>query len=240
MLRYIVKRLGICAGILLVVVFLIYLLMRSLPASYVQTMAMQLSQAPGAKPYAEWVQQLNSQYGLDTGIFRGFLIQLRNLVTFRFGDSWKYAMPVTEKFSQVIGVSFAIGAVSLALELLIAVPLGVLAARKRNSLTDYTVTIGAGGGYWRLVACAAAGLCCGLLARYVIRHDFVGHLLCSLLGLFVRMVWCVGTRYLSGAASLPVLINVALPELLWSMVLSVPIYFIYRFVCRHWGRQYFQ
>ena len=102
------------------------------------------------------------------------------------------------------------------------------------------MTIGAGGGYWRLVACAAAGLCCGLLARYVIRHDFVGHLLCSLLVLFVRMVWCVGTRYLSGAASLPVLINVALPELLWSMVLSVPIYFIYRFVCRHWGRQYFQ
>lgn len=143
MLRYILRRLGICAGILLVVVFLIYLLMRSLPASYVQTMAMQLSQAPGAKPYAEWVQQLNAQYGLDTGIFRGFLIQLRNLVTLQFGDSWKYAMPVTEKFSQVIGVSFAIGAVSLALELLIAVPLGILAARKRNSLTDYAVTTGA-------------------------------------------------------------------------------------------------
>lgn len=143
MLRYILRRLGICAGILLVVVFLIYLLMRSLPASYVQTMAMQLSQAPGAKPYAEWVQQLNAQYGLDTGIFRGFLIQLRNLVTLQFGDSWKYAMPVTEKFSQVIGVSFAIGAVSLALELLIAVPLGILAARKRNNLTDYAVTTGA-------------------------------------------------------------------------------------------------
>ena len=143
MLRYIAKRLGISAGILLVVVFLIYLLMRSLPASYVQTMAMQLSQAPGAKPYDAWVQQLNAQYGLDTGIFRGFLIQLRNLVTFNFGDSWKYAMPVTEKFSQVIGVSFAIGAVALALELLIAVPLGILAARKQYSLTDYTVTTGA-------------------------------------------------------------------------------------------------
>ena len=102
------------------------------------------------------------------------------------------------------------------------------------------MTVGAGGGYWRLVVCAAAGLGCGLLARYVIRHDFVGHLLCSLLVLFLRMVWCVGTRYLTGAASLPVLINVAFPELLWSMVLSVPIYFIYRFVCRRWGRQYFQ
>lgn len=143
MLRYIARRLGICVGILFVVVFLIYLLMRSLPASYVQTMAMQLSQAPGAKPYDQWVEQLNAQYGLDTGIFEGFLIQLKNLVTLNFGDSWKYAMPVTEKFSQVIGVSFTIGAVALALELLIAVPLGILAARKQYTLTDYTVTTGA-------------------------------------------------------------------------------------------------
>ena len=143
MLRYIAKRLGISVGILLVVVFLIYLLMRSLPASYVQTMAMQLSQTPGAKPYEQWVQQLNAQYGLDTGIFEGFLIQLKNLVTFNFGDSWKYAVPVTEKFSQVIGVSFVMGAAALALELLIAVPLGILAARKQYTLTDYTVTTGA-------------------------------------------------------------------------------------------------
>ncbi len=143
MLRYIGKRLGISAGILLVVVFLIYLLMRSLPANYVQTMAMQLSQVPGAKPYEQWVRQLNAQYGLDTDIFSGFIIQLRNLVTFRFGDSWKYAMPVTEKFSQVIGVSFVMGAAALLLELVIAVPLGILAARRQYRLTDYAITTGA-------------------------------------------------------------------------------------------------
>ena len=130
-------------GILLVVVFLIYLLMRCLPASYVQTMAMQLSQAPGAKPYDQWVQQLNAQYGLDRGILPGFAIQLKNLLTFNFGDSWKYAMPVTEKFSQVIGVSFAVGAVSLLLEILIAVPLGIFAARKQYTLTDHAITTGA-------------------------------------------------------------------------------------------------
>ena len=101
------------------------------------------------------------------------------------------------------------------------------------------MSVGAGGGYWRIVVCAAAGLCCGLLARYVIRHDFVGHLLCCLLLLALRMAWCIGIRLLTEVASFEVLINVALPELVWSMVLSVPIYFIYRFICRHWGRQYF-
>ena len=102
--KYILRRLGVSVGILLIVVFLIYLLMRLLPASYVETTAMQLSQAPGAKPYEQWVEQLNRQYGLDAGFLEGYLTQLRNLVTLRFGDSWKYAMPVTEKFSQVIGV----------------------------------------------------------------------------------------------------------------------------------------
>ena len=60
--RFIAKRLGISALILLFVIFIIYVLMRSLPASYVETMAQQLSQTPGAKPYEQWVEQLNAQY----------------------------------------------------------------------------------------------------------------------------------------------------------------------------------
>ena len=141
--RYIAKRLGISAGILLLVIFIIYLLMRLLPASYVETMAIQLSQAPGAKPYEQWVQQLNAQYGLDVGILQGYLIQLKNLFTGNFGDSWKFAVPVTQKFSEVIGISFYMGAAALLLELLIAVPLGILAATKQYSRTDYAITAGA-------------------------------------------------------------------------------------------------
>jgi peptide/nickel transport system permease protein len=143
MVKYILRRLGISVGILLIVTFLIYLLMRLLPASYVETMAMQLSQAPGAKPYEQWVQQLNAQYGLDVGLIRGYFVQLKNLLTFNFGDSWKFAMPVTEKFSQVIGVSFTMGLIALILELVIAIPLGILAATKQYSRTDYAITAGA-------------------------------------------------------------------------------------------------
>ena len=141
--KYILRRLGISAAILLFVVFIIYLLMRLLPASYVETMAIQLSQAPGAKPYEEWVKQLNAQYGLNVGVVQGYFTQLKNLLTGNFGDSWKYAMPVTEKFSQVIGVSFVMGAVALLLELLIAIPLGILAAKNQYGRLDYTVTAGA-------------------------------------------------------------------------------------------------
>lgn len=143
MWKYILKRLGISTVILLFVVFILYVLMRLLPTSYVETMALQLSQAPGSKPYDVWVEQLNAQYGLDTGLVPGFFIQLKNILTGNFGDSWKYAVPVTQKFSEVIGLSFAMGAISLALELLIAIPLGILAAKKQYSLTDYTISVAA-------------------------------------------------------------------------------------------------
>ena len=141
--KYILKRLGISFLILLLVIFVIYALMRCLPSSYVETMAIQLSQAPGSKPYEEWVAQLNAQYGLDVGIVQGYFIQLKNLFTGNFGDSWKFTVPVVEKFSEVIWVSFAIGAIGLVLELLIAIPLGILAATRQYSSRDYLITAGA-------------------------------------------------------------------------------------------------
>ena len=141
--RFILKRLGISLIILLIVTFLFDLLLRSMPASFVETTAMQLSQTPGAKPYHEWLDQLNAQYGLDENIFLGYLRQLKSLLTFRFGDSWKYAVPVTEKFSQTIGISAALGATALLLEFLIAVPLGIFAARRQNQFPDLAVSVGA-------------------------------------------------------------------------------------------------
>ena len=143
MQKYILKRLGIAVIILLFVVFIIYVLMRCLPSSYVETMAMQLSQAPGSKPYEQWLEQLNAQYGLDVNIVTGYFIQLKNLVTFNFGDSWKYTVPVLQKFSEVIWISFIVGAVSLTLELIIAIPLGIIAATRQYSKTDYTITAAA-------------------------------------------------------------------------------------------------
>lgn len=143
MAKYILKRLGISVLILLLVIFVIYALMRCLPSSYVETMAQQLSQTPGAKPYEQWVEQLNAQYGLNVGVVQGYFIQLKNIITGNFGDSWKYAVPVTQKFAEVIGVSFVMGAIALVLQLLIAIPLGVLAARRQYSAADYTITAGA-------------------------------------------------------------------------------------------------
>ena len=141
MRKYLVKRLLLSVVILFFVTFIIYLLMRCMPSSYVENMARQLSQAPGSKPYEEWLAQLNAQYGLDLGLIPGFFVQLKNLCTGNFGDSWKYTVPVIQKFNEVIWVSFIMGAISLVFELLIAVPLGIVAATKQYSKTDYVISV---------------------------------------------------------------------------------------------------
>lgn len=143
MRKFIIKRLLISVGILFFVTLIIYTLIRCLPASYVETMAMQLSTAPGSKPYEEWIAQLNASYGLDQPILVGYVHWLGDFLGGNFGDSWKFTVPVVEEFKSVIGVSFIMGAISLVLELIIAIPLGVMAATKQYSKSDYIISASA-------------------------------------------------------------------------------------------------
>lgn len=137
------KRFLISIGILFFVTLIIYTLIRCLPSSYVETMAMQLATAPGSKPYEEWLAQLNASYGLDKPILVGYLHWLGDFVRGDFGDSWKFTVPVVQEFQSVIGVSFAMGSISLILQLLIAIPLGIVAATKQYSKSDYIISASA-------------------------------------------------------------------------------------------------
>ena len=140
MRKYVVKRILLSVLILICVTFIIYGLLRCLPSSYVENMAMQLSSKPGAKSYDEWLGQLNASYGLDKGIIPGYFTWLGDAIQGKFGDSWKYTVPVTTKFSKTIWLSFIMGLISFALELVIAIPLGIIAATKQYSRADYAIT----------------------------------------------------------------------------------------------------
>ncbi len=140
MRKYILKRILISILILFCVTFVIYTIYRCLPTSYAESQAMQLSQAPGAKPYQEWLDQLNAMYGLDQDIVPGYFTWLKGALTGNFGDSWKYHVPVVEKFGEVIFLSFVMMSISFVLELLISIPLGIIAATKQYSKADYTIS----------------------------------------------------------------------------------------------------
>ena len=121
---------------------LVYTVIRSLPSSYVETVARQRATNPlSTKTYQEWLDQLNEVYGLDKGIIPGFMGWVGNAVRGNFGDSWHFGIPVIEKFNQVIWYSFIINIITFLVELFIAIPLGILAATKQYSRTDYAITI---------------------------------------------------------------------------------------------------
>ena len=126
MRKYIVKRLLMSVMIFFCVSFIIYTLMRCLPGSFVETRAMQLSQGAGAKSYDEWMEQLYASYGLDKPIVLGFVTWVGDALKGNFGDSWKYTVPVLDKFKEVIWLSFVMGAISFILQLIIAILLMVL------------------------------------------------------------------------------------------------------------------
>lgn len=85
---------------------------------------------------------------------------------------------------------------------------------------------------------SALGWGCGMLALFVLRRDLVGHLICSLAAMVLWELFQVGRRWLGGAAALPVLLRVALPELLWTLLFSLIVYWLCRFCCIHYGRIY--
>jgi peptide/nickel transport system permease protein len=139
--KYIIKRLLWSVVILFIVAFLLYILMRSLPTSYLEQIARQKSQQPGSKSFEEWMQQLEATYGMDKGIVPGFFAWLGKALRGDFGDSWKYTVPVTQKFKEVVGISFIMSFVVMILEFAISVPLGIIAATKQYSWQDNVISI---------------------------------------------------------------------------------------------------
>ena len=141
MRKYIIKRLLLSVVILFFVAFIIYALMRCLPTSYIEAMARQKSMSPGSKSFEEWMAQLSESYGMDKGIILGYFGWIGNLFRGDFGDSWVFTVPVIEKFNDTVWLSFVMGLISFFFELVIAIPLGIVAATKQYKWQDYIISI---------------------------------------------------------------------------------------------------
>lgn len=142
MRNFILRRLFLGIFITFFGAMVIYTVIRLLPTSYVETIARERASNPlSSKTYQEWLDQLNDVYNLDVGIVPGFFGWMGNAIKGEFGESWHYGIPVTEKFSQVIWVSIIINIITLIVEVFIAIPLGIMAARKQYSKSDYAITV---------------------------------------------------------------------------------------------------
>jgi peptide/nickel transport system permease protein len=115
MRTFIIRRILLGLFITFFGAMVIYTVIRSLPSSYVETIARQRASSPlSNKTYQEWLDQLNQVYKLNVGVIPGFFGWLGNAVQGDFGESWHYGIPVTERFAQVIWYSVIINILTLA------------------------------------------------------------------------------------------------------------------------------
>ncbi len=144
MLKYILKRLALSVLILLGVSLIIYVLIRCMPVSFIDSKIAEMSMN-GATIPEETVESMKALYGLEDdsfmGIIKGYLNWLGALCRFDFGISFKYSVPVIDVIKNNMGLSFIIALIATVFEFMIAVPLGITAATHQYSIRDYVVTI---------------------------------------------------------------------------------------------------
>ncbi|MBR4109306.1 MAG: ABC transporter permease [Oscillospiraceae bacterium] len=144
MFKYIVKRIAYSVLILLGVSLIIYFLIRLMPVDFIQDKINAINQG-GATVSEETVQAMYEMYGLGDnsvkGILKGYFSWLGALAQGDLGTSFVYGIPVARVITEHMGVSFAVSLIATVFEFLIAIPLGITAARHQYSLRDYIVTI---------------------------------------------------------------------------------------------------
>lgn len=136
MRQYIIRRILISLLILFGVSILLYSIIRLMPGDYVEKALV------GRKDVTqEQIQNLKRLYGLDTSIVEGYIKWISEAIRGNLGTSFVYKKPVTAVIWDKMWVSFWLAAVAFFLELLIAIPLGIISATKQYSKLDYGITV---------------------------------------------------------------------------------------------------
>ncbi|WP_068620837.1 ABC transporter permease [Paenibacillus tuaregi] len=88
------------------------------------------------------VAELQAKLGANLPLFEQFLNWIKGIVTLDFGESIRFSEPVLDMIVSRLPVTFSLAVISLSITLVIAVPLGILAARARGRVMDLIISIG--------------------------------------------------------------------------------------------------
>lgn len=136
MIRLISQRLVESLVVLLVMSFLVYGLMYLMPGD---PLDLALSADPKARP--EDIEALKKLWGVDQPFFDRYLGWLGNVLTGDFGNSRIEKRPVTDVMLPNLGRTAILMIAAFVLSIVIAIPIGVIAAAKPYSKLDYTVNM---------------------------------------------------------------------------------------------------
>ncbi|MGJ8517096.1 oligopeptide ABC transporter permease OppB [Carnimonas bestiolae] len=131
MLSYIIKRIGQAIPTLLIVITVSFFLMRLAPGGPFD----------GERQLPPEIEaNLMAAYHMDEPLWQQYVRYLGGIAHGDFGPSFKYKdFSVTDLIWQGFPVSLKLGAWAMLVALIIGLPLGIIAAIKRNSAIDYIV-----------------------------------------------------------------------------------------------------
>jgi peptide/nickel transport system permease protein len=130
---YLIKRLLVAVIVVVGIAAITFVLLHAVSPSPARTVL-----GPKASPDA--VSAWNRANGYDRPLVVQFLSYLNNAIHLNFGYSYKLGQSVWDLFKENAGRSAYLSGVSLVLAIVIAIPLGIAQAVRRNSTFDYAAT----------------------------------------------------------------------------------------------------
>ncbi len=132
MLTYIFRRLLATIPVMLVVAVLVFSMLRLTPGDPAAIIA-------GAAGTSQDIIDIRARLGLDRSIIAQFFVWFGHILTGDFGESFFFKKQVAALIADRIGPTFALATTTIVLSVLIAVPLGVIAAWKQGTWIDRVV-----------------------------------------------------------------------------------------------------
>ena len=140
MLGYIFKRIFMTIPVMVVVALFVFLLLRLSPGDPAAVIA-------GDYATAEDVQKIREKLGLSEPIFVQFVTWLGSLIQGDLGTSIFSNKPVTELIAQRLEPTLMLALTTIIFSILVAVPLGTIAAFRAGSWIDRLVMLFSVGGF---------------------------------------------------------------------------------------------
>ena len=131
LLRYTANRLLQTIPVLIGLSLLTFLLVNAMPGNPVDIMLAEV------EADEELIQALEQRYGLDRPAHERFLTYMAGLVQGDLGHSVYYNEPVSTKIMERLPVTVLLVASAFTFAIATAIPLGVIAAKRRNQPTDH-------------------------------------------------------------------------------------------------------
>ena len=132
MLTYVTKRLGSLCLSLIVASLVIFACIEIVPGDPASFML-------GINAQPDTIQALRVELGLDQSLVQRYLGWVGGLLGGEMGTSYTYRTPVSDIVKDRLQVSLPLALYALTLTVVVAFPVGILAAARRGSGTDITV-----------------------------------------------------------------------------------------------------